>query len=89
MSYHGFRIADEAGLTVSQALAVMLLESSPMRMQALARSVRREAATITGVVDKLEGQGLARSERTDDDRRGRMVILTEAGERLAKRLIEA
>jgi len=50
--------------------------------QSLARESHLDAATMTGVLDRLEHKGLVRRERDEIDRRAVRVVLTEAGRAL-------
>jgi len=56
---------------------------------ALASHVHLEGATITHHVDRLEAAGLVRRRLDPADRRVRMLELTEPGEELHHRLLEA
>lgn len=51
-----------------------------LRMNALSRKiVVLSRSGLTRVVDRLEGEGLLRRERTAEDRRGAYAVLTEPG----------
>lgn len=89
MSYAAFREADKAGLNVSQALALILLTETRMAMTALAESLGRNTATVTGIVDKLEAGELVQRLPHPTDRRSFEVELTEAGRRLGRRIVMA
>ena len=56
---------------------------------ALATYVHLEGATITHHIDRLESLGLVRRLADPDDRRVRLLELTEAGGELYKRLLTA
>ncbi len=53
-----------------------------MNAQNLAREAHLDAATMTGVLDRLESKGFLRRERDENDRRAVRVVLTEAGRAL-------
>lgn len=55
------------------------LEGGPRRMSALAEVAQTSQASLTGIVDRLEEQGLVERSRSADDRRVVDVTLTEAG----------
>jgi len=56
---------------------------------ALASHVRLEGATITHHIDRLEAAGLVRRRLDPDDRRVRLLELTDAGAELYGRLLAA
>ena len=80
------QLAAQFGLTGPQLVclrALATMEScTPSR---LAREVDLSQATITGIVDRLEGQGLVRRERDTQDRRRVSVQVTEMGQHLLGR----
>ncbi|MCX4750808.1 MarR family transcriptional regulator [Kitasatospora sp. NBC_01287] len=70
--------AGRHGLSSSQAKALgVVLEPVPMR--ALAGRLGCDASNVTGIVDRLEGLGLARREAAAGDRRVKIVTITEQG----------
>src|SRR5947208_14154548 len=54
---------------------------------ALAAESGSDGATLTGVLDRLEGRGLLRRERCTDDRRAVRIFLTPAGRALERPLL--
>ncbi|CCG08785.1 MarR family winged helix-turn-helix transcriptional regulator [Pararhodospirillum photometricum] len=54
----------------------------------LCRSLSYDSGSMTRMIDRLEGQGLIRRERSEEDRRVVRLALTEAGEALRPRLQE-
>ncbi|BFV60491.1 MarR family transcriptional regulator [Kitasatospora sp. CMC57] len=66
------------GLSSSQAKALKaVLEPVPMR--ALAGRLGCDASNVTGIVDRLEGLGLAHREAAPGDRRVKIVTITDPG----------
>ncbi|PQV63575.1 DNA-binding transcriptional regulator, MarR family [Abditibacterium utsteinense] len=53
-----------------------------MNAQNLAKESHLDAATMTGVLDRLEHKRLVRRERDESDRRAVKIVLTEAGRAL-------
>jgi DNA-binding MarR family transcriptional regulator len=69
------------GLTPGQGRALSMLERAggPMRMAALAETLRVVPRSATGVVEGLEEAGLVRRESDPVDRRSVFVSLTDVG----------
>ncbi len=77
----------KAGLTVSQfGVLEVLLHLGPLSQCEVARKLLKSGANITTVIDHLEERGLARRERSLEDRRVIHVQLTDAGRRLIGRV---
>lgn len=81
-------VAAEHGLTRQQATVLGLLEE-PHPMSALADQLHRVASNITGLVDRLERQGLVQRDRAPDDRRVVVISATAAGRELYARFERA
>ncbi|PVG80684.1 MarR family transcriptional regulator [Nocardioides gansuensis] len=76
----------EHGLTPAQARALFFLEE-PSPMRALSDHLSCDASNLTGIADRLEAQGLV--ERVQgEDRRVRLLRLTEEGERVRREVGE-
>jgi DNA-binding MarR family transcriptional regulator len=69
-------------LTPAQYAALKLLCDEPqgMKMSSLAAQAHQVSATMTGIIDRLEYQGLVERKRQNADRRNVYVHLTEKGE---------
>lgn len=77
--------AARQGLTSMQArLLGQLIRPLPMRE--LASLLACDASNITGIVDRLEAQGLARREPDPRDRRIKRVIATPEGQETIRRV---
>lgn len=75
-------LAREHGLTPQQwATLWSLAPGQRLAMSALADILGCDASNVTGIVDKLESRGLAQREQ-GEDRRVKVLTLTEEGERL-------
>ena len=81
-------VAAAHGLTRQQATLLGLLEQ-PQPMNALAGILHCDASNVTGLVSRLERNGLARRERHDKDRRVTMVSATSSGRDLYARFEDA
>jgi DNA-binding MarR family transcriptional regulator len=87
-------LAAELELSTAQCHVLRLIEPErPMRMGQLAETLACDASNITGLVDRLEARGLVRRRPSGDDRRVKVLVLTETGVRLrgvlVRRLMEA
>src|SRR3978361_716445 len=80
-------ICEERGLTRTQGLALRMLDpDSPLAMSALAGTLSCDASNVTGVVDKLEARGLIARQGADYDRRVKVLVVTEKGRELRRKL---
>jgi DNA-binding MarR family transcriptional regulator len=79
------------GLTAPQYFTLLSLshrgEASPMHV--LAEITHQDAATVTGIVDRLIRLDYVSRERGQDDRRKVYVTLTEAGNRVVEEVRQA
>jgi len=70
----------ETGLTGPQLWAIKMIgELSPVRVSDLAARMYLHPATVVGILNRLELQGLINRMRTNEDRRVVKVTLTDAG----------
>ncbi|MPY91625.1 MAG: MarR family transcriptional regulator [Acidimicrobiia bacterium] len=69
---------EACGLSMPQAVALRYLEQ-PCPMRNLARAMRCDASNLTGIADRLEERGLAVRRLDPDDRRVKLLVLTESG----------
>ncbi len=80
-------IAAEFDLTPSQMHVLHLLgQGGPMPMHTLAASLACDASNVTGIVDRLEGRGLVERRSDAQDRRVKILGLTDEGLDLRERL---
>ncbi len=79
--------SEELGLSTSQAQLLWGIEpGSPAPMSSLAERLGCHASNVTGLVDRLESQGLVVRE-PGQDRRVKAIALTDAGVDVRARLI--
>ena len=77
------RVKRKTGLTGPQLWTMKTIgELSPLRVSDLAKRLYLHPATVVGILNRLELQGLIRRIRTTDDRRVVNVELTAAGNAL-------
>ncbi|MEO1092631.1 MAG: MarR family transcriptional regulator [Pseudomonadota bacterium] len=77
------------GVTPVQGLVLNVLgEDDRITSGDLGRRVMLDSATLSGVLDRLEGAGLIVRDRHPDDRRAVLLCLTSPGRRLASRLFQ-
>jgi DNA-binding MarR family transcriptional regulator len=85
-------ISQEFDLAPQQAIALRILGAGARPMGELAKILFCDSSNITGITDRLEERGLVRREPSPGDRRVKLLVLTEEGERLrveiTKRLAE-
>jgi DNA-binding MarR family transcriptional regulator len=77
-----FAMAQEFELAPQQMIAVRMLGSGPRKMSDLAQSLFCDNSNVTGIVDRLEERGLVRREAAEGDRRVKLLVLTDEGERM-------
>lgn len=70
--------AAELDLTPMQARALWVTQD-PTPMGELAEKLHCDASNVTGIVDRLEDQGLMERVVDPDDRRRRNLVVTEEG----------
>src|SRR4051812_43722658 len=70
----------DLGLTPPQAFTLLhLMRLGPTSMVSLASMMECDASNITGLVDKLEARGLIERKAHPQDRRVKLVSVTETG----------
>jgi DNA-binding MarR family transcriptional regulator len=75
-------VSGEYELAPQQMIALRMLGSGPRKMSELAQALFCDNSNVTGIVDRLEERGLVRREAADGDRRVKLLVLTEEGERM-------
>jgi MarR family transcriptional regulator, organic hydroperoxide resistance regulator len=72
-----------------QAHVLRLLEpGQPLPMRTLARKLCCDASNVTGIVDRLEERGLVQRTAAPADRRVRMLVVTDSGLALRRRMLK-
>ena len=81
---------DELDLTYTQFIAMTVLwEKRSTSVKELGRILYLDSGTLTPLLKKMENKGLLTRRRSPDDERSLIVSLTEAGEALQDRALEA
>jgi MarR family transcriptional regulator, organic hydroperoxide resistance regulator len=74
---------NELGLAPMQSMALMQLQpGEPMAMSKLAGLLMCDNSNVTGIVDRLEAQGLVERRPAEHDRRVKTLVVTEKGAEL-------
>lgn len=80
-------MASSFGLTGPQLTILKLLETFPdLSLSTLSERIRAQNSTVTGIVDRMEREGLVRRERSKADRRVVHLRLSDKGARLAREI---
>jgi len=80
-------MAREVGLTGPQLTVIKLLESfDNLSLSSLSERIRAQNSTVTGIIDRMEREGLVRRERSTTDRRVVHIRLSEKGQKLARQI---
>jgi DNA-binding MarR family transcriptional regulator len=77
-----FGLGQEFELAPQQMIALRMLGSGPRKMSDLANALFCDSSNVTGIVDRLEERGLVRRKSSKKDRRVKLLILTDEGERV-------
>ena len=77
-----FAMAQEFDLAPQQMIALRMLGAGPRKMSELANALFCDNSNVTGIVDRLEQRGLVRRESAEGDRRVKLLVLTNQGEKL-------
>lgn len=73
------------GVTPVQYAALQTVANAPgIDQRTLARSIGFDTSTIAGVVDRLEARGLVQRNASPDDKRVRLLTLTDPGHALLR-----
>ena len=74
-------IARRADLTGPQLTVVKLLEQiGDISLSELSERIRAQNSTVTGIIDRMEREGLVTRERSKEDRRVVFIRLTPKGQ---------
>jgi len=73
-------LLNELGLAPMQSMALTHLQpGQPITMSALAQALMCDNSNVTGIVDRLEAQGLVERRPAEHDRRVKTLVLTDKG----------
>jgi DNA-binding MarR family transcriptional regulator len=82
-------IASELELAPAQLGALKSLEpDTPLPMSKLADALGCDNSNVTGIVDRLEARGLVERRSAENDRRVKMLVVTERGAQVRRTLVE-
>jgi MarR family transcriptional regulator, organic hydroperoxide resistance regulator len=80
-------LAKRADLTGPQLTVVKLLEQiGDLSLSSLSEKIRAQNSTVTGIIDRMEREGLVTRERSTEDRRVVYIRLTAKGHELAREI---
>jgi DNA-binding MarR family transcriptional regulator len=80
-------LARRAELTGPQLTVVKMLETvGDLSLSDLSDRIRAQNSTVTGIIDRMEREGLVTRARSTEDRRVVKIRLTEKGERIAREI---
>lgn len=80
-------LAREFGLTGPQLTVIKILEQlGDLSLSSLSSRIKAKNSTVTGIIDRMEREGLVRRERSEEDRRIVLIRLTDEGRALAGRI---
>jgi DNA-binding MarR family transcriptional regulator len=83
-------IAERHKLTVMQMYTLCLLESDKsIPMNSLSSMLHCDASNVTGIVDRLFHQKYIKREENPEDRRSKMIKLTQKGSKLCEKVSES
>jgi len=74
---------------VEYSLLLLVLANGGLSPKRLGQALALTAPNLTLLLDRLEGRGLIRRERSETDRRSHNIVLTDAGRMLAQASAEA
>jgi DNA-binding MarR family transcriptional regulator len=78
-------VARQVELTGPQLTVLKLLEGvGDLSLSALSERIRAQNSTVTGIIDRMEREGLVVRARSTEDRRVVNIRLTEKGGRIAR-----
>jgi DNA-binding MarR family transcriptional regulator len=78
-------LAGEFELSPQQFWTIRHL-AEPQTMSGLAGTLLCDNSNVTGIVDRLEERGLLERRPSPGDRRVKLIVLTDRGERLRRRI---
>lgn len=82
------KVADALGVSFFRAKALRILTAGELSMRELATALSTDAPYTTLLVDELEKRGMVRRRPHADDRRVKIVSITPAGTKAARRAMD-
>jgi MarR family 2-MHQ and catechol resistance regulon transcriptional repressor len=90
MEAHAKRSVEALGMCLSDfAVLEALLHKGPLPVNVIGKKVLLTSGSMTAAVDRLERRGLVERQDDPNDRRARIVHLTEEGRRSIRKLFAA
>ena len=81
-------ILDKYDLTYTQYITMMVMwEKKELNVKELGENIYLDSGTLTPVLKKLESKGYIKRNRSKDDERNLIVVLTEKGENLKEQAL--
>ena len=71
------------------SMLMLLWANGPLSPKRLAKALALSAPNLTMLLDRLQGRGLLRRERSEVDRRSQNIVLTPDGQQLASEAADA
>lgn len=82
-------ILDEFDLTYTQYITMMVMwERKELNVKELGEHIYLDSGTLTPVLKKLEAKGYIKRNRSKNDERNLLVVLTEKGENLREQALK-
>ena len=81
------KVSEATGLSFSRVRALKRLQGEPRTLGELADDMGTDAPAATVIVNDLEARGLVQRQAHPDNRRCKLVSLTEAGRRAVDKLM--
>ncbi|MBM4361328.1 MAG: MarR family transcriptional regulator, partial [Deltaproteobacteria bacterium] len=83
-------VAEQYGLTGSQLVVLRLLgPGGRLSVGEISERIRAQNSTVTGIIDRMERDGLVARRRSENDRRVVHIELTRRGKELAREAADA
>lgn len=80
-------LAGRYGITGPQLAVVKMLEPvGKLSLSELSERIRARNSTVTGIIDRMEREGLVERRRSEQDRRVVHIVLTRQGRQLASEI---
>ena len=80
---------DKFDLTYTQYITMMVMwEKKSAGVKEIGECLYLDSGTLTPLINKLESKGYIEKHRSDDDARGVVVTITEAGKKLRDKMVK-
>jgi DNA-binding MarR family transcriptional regulator len=81
------QLARSVGLTGPQLTVIKMLDTQgDLSLSSLSERIRAQNSTVTGIIDRMEREGLVVRARSQSDRRRVLIALTDKGRQLASQI---